>query len=404
MQKAHEADFAGFGIEFDNYGSTNSPENREVCAQIWAEIRKAGLVEEQQVTQLYDAQAGTFLADRFVKGTCPKCSRRASTATIATSAAPITAHRADRPGEHALGQQAGNPPGRPPVHQHREAARVSRRVDPERRAPSARDRQLSEGPLPVRAAARLGRLAAGAVLRVRDSRQSRQLLVRLVRCADRLHRFDGAVVQAARRETRRLVARRRADGNPPLHRQGHHLFSHAVLAGHAQDRRPEPAGEGSHPRVPDRRRREDVEEQGDVHPGVDLPRTSRPVVLAILLRLEAVGGGGRHRPELRGFHRQGQFRSGRQGREHRQPNGEVCREDGAGRRVGEPRVVRPGGARRRGNRRRLRKMRLQPGDAADHGRGRSRQRLHRLAQAVGTGQEGRCRRRNAMRRSPAPPA
>ena len=73
MQKAHEADFAGFDIEFDNYGSTNDPENREVCTQIWAEIRKAGLVEEKQVTQLYDPQAGTFLADRFVQGSCPKC-------------------------------------------------------------------------------------------------------------------------------------------------------------------------------------------------------------------------------------------------------------------------------------------------------------------------------------------
>ena len=46
------------------------------------------------------------------------------------------------------------------------------------------------GPLPRRAAARLGRLAAGAVLRLRDSRQPGQLLVRLVRRADRLHRLD----------------------------------------------------------------------------------------------------------------------------------------------------------------------------------------------------------------------
>lgn len=73
MQQAHEADFAGFDIEFDNYGSTNSPETREICVEIWAALRKAGLVEEQEVTQLYDAASGTFLADRFVKGTCPKC-------------------------------------------------------------------------------------------------------------------------------------------------------------------------------------------------------------------------------------------------------------------------------------------------------------------------------------------
>ncbi len=73
MQEAHTADFAGFDIEFDNYGSTNSPETRAVCLEIWAALRKAGLVVEQEVTQLYDTEAGTFLADRFVKGTCPKC-------------------------------------------------------------------------------------------------------------------------------------------------------------------------------------------------------------------------------------------------------------------------------------------------------------------------------------------
>ena len=73
MKEAHEWDFAGFDIQFDNYGSTNSEENRECCATIWSGLRKAGLVIEKEVTQLYDSNAGTFLADRFVKGTCPKC-------------------------------------------------------------------------------------------------------------------------------------------------------------------------------------------------------------------------------------------------------------------------------------------------------------------------------------------
>jgi len=73
MQAAHEQDFAGFGIEFDNYGSTHSEENRALCHEIWAAIRNAGLVKEQAVEQLFDPQAGTFLADRFVRGTCPKC-------------------------------------------------------------------------------------------------------------------------------------------------------------------------------------------------------------------------------------------------------------------------------------------------------------------------------------------
>jgi methionyl-tRNA synthetase len=73
MQRAHERDFAAFDIEFDNYGSTNSPENRALCEKIWAAIRNAGLVKERDVEQLYDPVVGTFLADRYVRGTCPNC-------------------------------------------------------------------------------------------------------------------------------------------------------------------------------------------------------------------------------------------------------------------------------------------------------------------------------------------
>jgi methionyl-tRNA synthetase len=73
MREAHVRDFGGFQIEFDNYGSTNSPENQALCNEIWASIRKAGLVKEKDVAQLYDPVAGTFLADRFVRGNCPKC-------------------------------------------------------------------------------------------------------------------------------------------------------------------------------------------------------------------------------------------------------------------------------------------------------------------------------------------
>jgi methionyl-tRNA synthetase len=73
MQAAHERDFAEFGIEFDNYGSTHSAENRRLCGEFWAAIRKAGLVAQRDVDQLYDPEANLFLADRFVRGTCPKC-------------------------------------------------------------------------------------------------------------------------------------------------------------------------------------------------------------------------------------------------------------------------------------------------------------------------------------------
>src|SRR5207253_8519102 len=73
MRQAHIRDFAGFDIQFDNYGSTHSQENRELCGHIWAATRKAGLVADRDVERLYDPEAKLFLADRFVKGTCPKC-------------------------------------------------------------------------------------------------------------------------------------------------------------------------------------------------------------------------------------------------------------------------------------------------------------------------------------------
>src|SRR5262245_39027667 len=73
MKKSHERDFAAFDVDFDNYGSTHSPENRKLCEAFWKSIRAAGLVKSKDVEQLYDPEAKTFLADRFVRGTCPKC-------------------------------------------------------------------------------------------------------------------------------------------------------------------------------------------------------------------------------------------------------------------------------------------------------------------------------------------
>ena len=71
MSEQHQRDFADFHIEFDHYGSTNSKANREQCHFIWNALREADLIVEEDVDQLYDPEAQTFLADRFVRGTCP---------------------------------------------------------------------------------------------------------------------------------------------------------------------------------------------------------------------------------------------------------------------------------------------------------------------------------------------
>ncbi|HEY6560826.1 MAG TPA: methionine--tRNA ligase [Polyangiaceae bacterium] len=73
MSEAHQRDFQGFQVQFDNYGSTHSEHNRALCAEFWSALRRAGLISERDVTQLFDPVQGVFLADRFVKGTCPNC-------------------------------------------------------------------------------------------------------------------------------------------------------------------------------------------------------------------------------------------------------------------------------------------------------------------------------------------
>lgn len=73
IKQQHEADFAGFNIDFDNYYTTHSPENRELSANIYRKLLQNGDIETREIAQLYDPVAEMFLPDRFVKGTCPKC-------------------------------------------------------------------------------------------------------------------------------------------------------------------------------------------------------------------------------------------------------------------------------------------------------------------------------------------
>ena len=73
VQEEHLTDFGGFGIQFDNYGSTNSEENRHYCHKIWQSLREADMVVERDIEQLFDVEKESFLADRFVRGTCPNC-------------------------------------------------------------------------------------------------------------------------------------------------------------------------------------------------------------------------------------------------------------------------------------------------------------------------------------------
>ncbi|NLY57727.1 MAG: methionine--tRNA ligase [Gammaproteobacteria bacterium] len=73
VKAEHTADFADFLVDFDNYHSTHSEENRELSELIYQKLKANGHISTRSVTQYFDPEKGMFLADRFIKGTCPKC-------------------------------------------------------------------------------------------------------------------------------------------------------------------------------------------------------------------------------------------------------------------------------------------------------------------------------------------
>ena len=73
VHQEHSADFKEFNVEFDNYYSTNSPENQSLCEQIYNALREKDLIAEKDVKQFFDPVKEMFLPDRYVKGTCPNC-------------------------------------------------------------------------------------------------------------------------------------------------------------------------------------------------------------------------------------------------------------------------------------------------------------------------------------------
>ena len=63
----------GFHISFDNWHSTDAPENHQLAQQIYLDLKKAGLIASKTIEQFFDPDKNMFLPDRFIKGQCPKC-------------------------------------------------------------------------------------------------------------------------------------------------------------------------------------------------------------------------------------------------------------------------------------------------------------------------------------------
>ena len=73
-----KSSFKEFGISFDNYSRTSAKIHHETASEFFTTLHAKGEFIEETNAQLYDAEAGQFLADRFVVGTCPKCGNEES--------------------------------------------------------------------------------------------------------------------------------------------------------------------------------------------------------------------------------------------------------------------------------------------------------------------------------------
>jgi len=73
IKRDHEAVSKGFNINFTNFYSTHSDENRELSYMIYERLKANGHIASRSISQAFDPEKQLFLADRYIKGTCPKC-------------------------------------------------------------------------------------------------------------------------------------------------------------------------------------------------------------------------------------------------------------------------------------------------------------------------------------------
>lgn len=74
FHERHYQDFSRFEVRFDEFYTTDSPENQKHCEIIYSRAREKGHIAERDIEQFYCDSCKRFLPDRYIKGTCPKCS------------------------------------------------------------------------------------------------------------------------------------------------------------------------------------------------------------------------------------------------------------------------------------------------------------------------------------------
>ena len=204
----HARDFATYRISVDNYLTTHSPENEELTAELYRGSRPAVSSRARRSSRRYDEKRQMFLPDRYVNGTCPNCGAPDqygdSCENCGATYSPLEL-------KDAVSTVSGTTPTvRESEHLFLKLSAFEdelRRWVPEH-VDAALARKLDEW---FKAGAQgLGHLARRAVLRLPHSRRARQVLLRVVRRADRLHGELPEPVPARRHRLRRVLGRRRA--------------------------------------------------------------------------------------------------------------------------------------------------------------------------------------------------
>ena len=335
----------GFHLSFDHWHSTDSPENVELSHDIYRRLKAAGFVYDKDVEQFYDPVKSMFLPDRYIKGTCPKCGTKdqygdacencSSTYAPTDLIDPYSTLSGARPelrSSRHLFFRLSDPkivaflrrwtrePAKGQSLQPEVLNKIHEWLGDDAGPGKLTDWDISRDPpyfgIPI------------------PDEPGKYFYVWLDApvgyLASLKSYFDSG---EAGRERRFAKLRRMPVGAGhravPLHRQGHRLLPHAVLAGDARVRREAvpAADQRVRARVPDGAGREDVEVARHRHQPRLLPRPRDGRRMAPLLhRGEAQRQGRGHRLQSRRFRRPRQQRSHRQVRQHREPRSDVHHE------------------------------------------------------------------------------
>ncbi len=342
----------GFHIAFDNWHSTDAPENHELAREIYLALRKNELIDVRTIEQFFDPVKGMFLPDRYILGECPRCGTKDQYGDNCENCGAVYIPTELKNPKSAL--SGAKPELRSSEHY------FFRLSDP--RCVEYLRHWTQDGKLQSEVANKVREWFAedaDGKTQLGDWDISRDAPYFGIQIPDAPGKYfyvwlDAPIGYLA--SLKNLFARRGHDfeayladsATAPgaLHRQGHRHLPHAVLAGDAALQRPQGAEQRVRARLHHGGRRQDEQEPRHRHQPAALPGArARRAMAALLHRGQAERARRGHRVQPRRLHRPGEFGSGRQVRQHREPRRRLHRQAFQGPPVGRRRRRRPHAAR-----------------------------------------------------------